>query len=314
MNWQPAMTPRQLCQRADIVQQVRQFFIVRDVLEVDTPLLMPTPVTDPYLETFSVSVMTDAGRKQRYLQTSPEYAMKRLLAGGSGSIFQLCKAFRDDELGRMHRAEFTMLEWYRIGFDDHQLMSEVSDLLCELLQCNRADQYSYQDVFMQVLGVDPHQIGTDQLRYLAKQHCHLCVQATLNRDDYLQLLFQHVIEPTLGKHAPAIVYDFPASQAALARLKRVNGVEVAARFEVYFQGVELANGYWELTDPTVQRQRFEQDLIRRQELGVSSVPIDTRLLGALEHGLPDCAGVALGFDRLLMLAMGANNINEVNTF
>jgi lysyl-tRNA synthetase class 2 len=315
MRWQPNMSLQQLQQRAQIIQQLRQFFAARQVLEVDTPLLMPTPVTDPYLDTFSVSVMTHQGRKARYLQTSPEYAMKRLLAAGSGSIYQLCKAFRDDELGRMHRAEFTMLEWYRVEFDDHQLMAEVSDFFCEILGCEAADQYSYYEVFDKALGINPHQVPTWQLAELAQQYCHLQVQTTaLNRDDYLQLLFQQVIEPNLGQQRPAIIYNFPASQAALARLKNVDNVSVAARFEAYIQGVELANGYWELTDAGIQQQRFMHDLARREEIGAQPVPIDTALLTALEQGLPNCAGVALGVDRLLMLAMECKHIDQVNAF
>jgi len=314
MDWQPNISPQHLHQRAHILSQVRQFFAARQVLEVDTPLLMPTPVTDPYLESFSVAVLNTHGRERRYLQTSPEYAMKRLLAAGSGSIYQLCKAFRDDELGRMHRAEFTMLEWYRIGFDDHQIMLEVSDFLSNLLGCEAADQYSYYAVFAEALDLDAHQVSTQQLAELAQHYCHWQGQAQLSRDDYLQLLFQQVIESQLGHDRPTIVYDFPASQAALARLKTVDNVSVAARFEVYMQGVELANGYWELTDATIQHQRFIQDLAHRQAIGMPTVPIDETLLAALEHGLPDCAGVALGFDRLLMLALDCDDIDQVNSF
>ena len=300
-----------LQQRANIIQKIRRFFAERNVLEVATPLLMPAPVTDPYLETFSVDVLTGKGRQTRYLQTSPEYAMKRFLANGSGCIYQICKAFRDDECGRLHRPEFTMLEWYRVGFDDDQLMQEVSKLLSLVLSCGEANKISYQSVFQRHLQINPLLIDTKELKALCDRHCHLNEDLALTRDDYLQLLFAQVIEPQLGQEVPVLVYDFPASQAALARLKQDRDVVVAARFEAYYRGIELANGYWELTDVDLQRKRFEADLVRRAEIGAKPVPIDEGLLEAMASGLPDCAGVALGIDRLIMLATGADAITAL---
>lgn len=292
-----------LTARAALYRQIRTFFAERQVVEVDTPLLADAPVTDPFLEALTV----EHQGKTQYLQTSPEYAMKRLLAAGSGDIYQLCKAFRAEEAGRLHRTEFTLLEWYRVGFDEHDLMAEMDALLQYTLSCLPAKKHTYQHLFEKYLEINPHTASEAALLAIAHQQLDL-VADHLNRDDYLMLLFSHRIEPHLGHEQPVFVYDYPASQAALAQCKQVDGQHVAARFEVFVNGVELANGYHELTDAAEQKRRFEKDLAVREQLGLPAVPIDEGLVQALEEGLPACAGVALGVDRLLMLRCGQNSL------
>ena len=284
--------------RAQVVQNIRAFFAERNVLEVDTPLMAAAPVTDPYLQAITARCMGQT----YYLQTSPEYAMKRLLAAGSGSIFQICKAFRDEESGRIHRPEFTLLEWYRVGFNDRQLMDEMDQLLQGLTGWAPALRISYQAVFERYVGINPHTIGLVAARaVLREQVGEVGGLSAPSLNDCLQLLFSAVIEPKLQAHDLVFVFDYPTAQAALAKRRVVDGQEVAARFEVYARGVELANGYDELTDPVEQRRRFEADLVLRQQQGLPLVPMDEALLQALEAGMPECAGVALGLDRVLML-------------
>lgn len=306
-SWEPSPSVEALRKRAELVAKTRQFFAERGVLEVDTPVMAHAPVTDPYLNALQVK----ANGQMHYLQTSPEYAMKRLLAAGSGSIYQLGKAFRDDEWGKLHSPEFTMLEWYQVGMDDQQLMQEVSDYLQAILQCMPSARVSYQACFETHCGINPHEATVASLTaVIHEQGVTLHSHDGLGRDDYLQLLFSACIEPNLGHDQPVLVYDYPQTQAALARHKWVDGQVVAARFELYFQGIELANGYHELTDLEIQLERFQQDLAVRKQQGLTEVPIDQKLLGALQQGLPDCAGVALGFDRLMMLALGHDQISD----
>jgi lysyl-tRNA synthetase class 2 len=241
--------------------------------------------------------------------------MKRLLAANSGPIFQICKAFRDGESGRHHNPEFTLLEWYRPGYDHHQLMDEMDDLLREILHKGSAERISYEEVFQQFIGVSPHDATAESLMDCAKSLGLNEVENldTTDRDDWLHLLMTHTIEPHIGSGNPTFVYDYPVSQSALARV-RPGDPPVAERFEVYVEGVELANGFHELTDIGEQRSRFLSDLKKRQDLGLEPVPIDERLLAALDAGLPACAGVALGVDRLVALAAGAKGLAEVVAF
>lgn len=302
--------------RAHLLLRTRAFFEARGVLEVETPVLGAAPVTDPHLHSLSCYLESPdlpAGRAC-YLQTSPEFAMKRLLASGSGAIYQLARVFRNRESGRLHNAEFTLLEWYRPGFDHHQLMDEVNELLGELLETPPAERISYQEAFVRHAGIDPHRAALDEIQEAARDRgAHPGSDLGEDRDTWLQLLLVHAVEPHLGAGRPTFLYDFPASQAALAKI-RDDDPPVAERFEVYFKGVELANGFHELTDAREQRRRFEADRVRRRELGLESVPLDERLLAALESGLPACAGVALGFDRLVLLAAGADRLDEVIAF
>lgn len=294
--------------RAAMVDRVRDFFAKRDVFEVDTPLLCPTTGTDIHIQ--SLQVLPGNG-VAGYLQTSPEFAMKKLLSKGSGSIYQIAKAFRGGEVGRLHRVEFTMLEWYRVGFDHFQLMDEVDALLGEILDVDVAERLTYQQAFKKYLDIDPHTASMDDLQACAVGQLGGVSPVNEDRDFWLQLLFSHGIEPKLGigyshasgKSRPTCVYHFPASQAALAKVVQEDGVEVAQRFEFYFQGVELANGYHELMDAQEQRRRFEADLAVRRRREMDLMAIDEDLLDALDNGFPDCAGVALGIDRLLMLSL-----------
>lgn len=315
-DWRPTASLKNLRRRAELLACLREFFAERGVLEVETPLMASATVTDLHLASFHVS------DPAYYLQTSPEFAMKRLLASGSGPIYQICKAFRRDEAGRFHNPEFTMLEWYRPGWDHHALMDEMDALLARALSDHPehappAERATYAELFKRHLGGDAHGDTPEQLARLAKeQGIDVIASDGMDRDTWLHLLWSHVVEPKLGRGCPTFVLDFPASQAALARIRPATdqAPAVAERFEVYVEGVELANGFHELADGAEQRRRFEEDLAERQRRGLSTPPMDERLLAALDSGFPDCAGVALGFDRLLMLATGAGHLAEVIAF
>ena len=313
-NWQPTAAINELRLRADILTNIRAFFMARDVLEVETPLMCHTSVTDPFIESIPAFYQAHPQEPAQrfYLQTSPEYAMKRLLAADSGSIFQLCKAFRQAENGRLHNPEFTMLEWYRIGFNHLQLMHEVDALLQTILQTQPADYITYQQLFHDQLNVDVQHDSLNTLQQCAIDN-HINVDAIItDRDTWLNLLLTHCIEPALGRERPCFIYDFPASQAALARMN-ADG-ETAARFEIYYHGMELANGFHELQNVDEQRRRFESNNAARTALQLETMPIDELFLSGLEAGLPDCSGVALGIDRLVMLAAEKTTIHDVISF
>ena len=312
-SWQPTASIENLKLRASYLAKVRAFFATRGVLEVETPLLCQHAVTDPHMPIMQAD--NPCGGDQHYfLQSSPEYAMKRLLAAGSGPIYQLCKAFRGGEQGSRHNSEFSMLEWYRPGFDHVALMAEVSDLMVAILNCPPAEQFSYREVFERHLAIDPHRACLQDLQRLAQQHIDIQMSSD-NRDDWLNLLIAEVIEPRLGFEAPVFIYDYPASQAALAKVAlNHQGDNVAHRFELYIKGVELANGYFELTDADEQAKRFQQEQSERDHLGNPAMRSDQFLLAALQHGMPECAGVALGFDRLMMLALNEPDIKNVISF
>ncbi|OGT58320.1 MAG: EF-P lysine aminoacylase GenX, partial [Gammaproteobacteria bacterium RIFCSPHIGHO2_12_FULL_42_10] len=306
--WRPSASLHTLRMRADVLKTIRNFFESRGVLEVETPLLSHTSVTDPFIDSMRVDLMTAC-----YLQTSPEYAMKRLLADGSGDIFQIAKAFRQDEVGRWHNPEFTMLEWYRVGFDHHDLMNEVDALLQLILKTAPALRVTYAEVFRKYCDIDVHYATLDALIQCANAHHILVDPMGLNRDAWLELLMSSVIEPQFAAVRPVFLYDFPASQAALARIKPGNPA-TASRFEVYFKGMELANGFHELQNVAEQRQRFENNLKVRRERALPELPIDEYFLAALAYGLPDCAGIALGIDRLLMIKAEKEQIAEIMSF
>ncbi|GJM07554.1 MAG: elongation factor P--(R)-beta-lysine ligase [marine bacterium B5-7] len=291
--------------RAQLFATIRQFFAERSVLEVDTPLLALASIPDPHVHSFQ----TDWLGNTLYLQTSPEFSMKRLLVDGSGSIYQICKAFRHEEVGRFHQPEFTMLEWYRVGFSLPQLMQEVESLVQTVLPSQAAVTLSYQGVFEQYLNLNPHIVSCDKLKEIALQH-QLDIDLGDDKNAWLDLLFTHVIEPQLAAHDLVFIHRYPAAQAALAKLDP-NNPALALRFELYVRGVEIANGFHELQDAVEQRQRFENENQRRFEQGLPLVPLDEAFLLALEKGLPDCCGVALGVDRLLMLMTEAEYINDV---
>lgn len=316
LAWQPSSPISHLKQRAKIIASIRQFFAERDVLEVDTPAMSHATVTDVHLHTFNTQFIgPDYSQGQTvYLMTSPEFHMKRLLAAGSGSIYQINKAFRNEENGRFHNPEFTMLEWYRIGFDHHDLMAEMDALLQQVLSCQPCEKITYQQAFFDVLNVCPLEASIEELRQAAAVlGLSDIAESEQDRDTLLQLLFSVGIEPKIGQNSPVMVYDFPASQAALAKINQVDP-RVADRFEVYFKGIELANGFHELDDAKEQLSRFESDNQQRIKVGLKPQPIDHHLIAALEAGLPQCAGVALGIDRLIMLAIGCDHIDQVTSF
>lgn len=314
MTWQPTTSLEALQSRARLNRVIREFFARRDVLEVETPLLCHSTATDPLLQSFAVP----SGRDTLFLQTSPEFPMKRLLAAGSGPIYQLGKAFRCEETSRLHNPEFTLLEWYRPGWTLEQLVDEVEALVLNAaaafgVEMQPFARFTHAQIFGQVLGLNPHTCSEADL--LAAAHRHINGDfASLDRNGLLDLLMSHVVEPALPASG-AFVVDFPASQAALSRKKTLpDGSEVAQRAELYIGGMEIANGYQELVDAAEQRVRFEADLAYRKRHDLPALPVPDLLLGALEQGLPESAGVALGVDRLLMVLTGASHISKVVGF
>lgn len=307
--WQPSASIELLRERARLITKIRHFFTQREYLEVETPIMARYGTTDVYLSNIKAQF-----RNTSYcLQTSPEYHMKRLLAAGSGPIFQLARVFRDDELGRWHNPEFTLLEWYQLGINHHELMDEVDLFLQAILQSKPMIRKTYQQAFLEACNIDPFTASLEQLRQVLSVYdlAYVLPENEQDRDQYLFLLMSHVVEPFLGKEpVPVAVYNFPASQASLAQINQ----GIAERFEVYYQGVELANGFHELTDVNAQAQRFALDQKIREEKGFAPVEADQYLLAALEHGLPSCSGVALGIDRLLALALRQPAIASVISF
>ena len=319
--WRPSADLVTLRLRAELLARIRAFFAAREVLEVETPMLSAAAITEPNLACFSTVYSGPGSRygQTLYLHTSPEFPMKRLLAAGSGCIYQIARVFRDGEAGRRHNPEFTLLEWYRVGFDHHRLMDEVAELATTLLAGRLAlakpERLSYQELFQHHLDLNPHRARVAELATRAEAR-GVPIPPGMPAEDadpWLDLLLTHCIEPCLGAGRLTFVYDYPASQAALARL-RPGDPPVGERFEVYLNGVELANGFHELGDADEQHRRFEAENAARRTLGLPLMPIDENLLAALAAGLPDCAGVALGFDRLAMLAAGRESLAEVLAF
>ena len=321
-DWQPTAALEVLKLRARLLERIRAFFSERGVLEVETPVLSSAATTDPALATLATRYTGPLfpHGSTLYLHTSPEFPMKRLLAADSGSIYQICKVFRDGEAGRLHNPEFTMLEWYRVGFDHHRLMDETDELVTRLLaptmSLDAPERLSYREAFQRHAGLDPHTASGGDFAAAAKANNIGVPPELLAQNDlavWRDLLLTHVVEPMLGQGRLTFIYDYPASQASLARIQP-GDPPLAARFELYLNGIELANGFHELADADEQRTRFERQLHARAASGQPVVPLDERLLAALAYGLPDCSGVAVGFDRLVMLAAGARTIAEVLAF
>lgn len=307
-DWQPTASLNNLRRRAQLLADIRAFFAARQVLEVDTPVLSNVGVTDVNLTNIRT---TDGG----FLQTSPEYAMKRLLAAGMGDCYQLGHVFRQDESGARHNAEFSLLEWYRLGWDDAQLMDEVAQLCREVSGQPElaAERLSYLEAFVQAGLPDPHRADVTELR--AAVHQHLAADShDWQRDDCLDALMALVVEPSLPADQLTFITHYPASQAALAQFETQDELTLARRFELYWGAMELANGYFELTDAAEQQRRFAEDQQRRKALQLPEAEMDQRLLAAMQAGLPDCAGVALGVDRLLMRILGEDRIAAVLPF
>jgi len=320
MSWQPTLSWENAQKRAQILRTVRQFFTDRGVTEVETPALSLGTVTDVHLDALSCryNFLADSNHSQTaelYLQTSPEFHMKRLLASGYGCIFQIAKAFRHEEAGRHHNPEFTMLEWYRLGFDHFDLMDEVGELLKEILKCSTPGRITYQQLFIEYVDIDPLIAESEALLAVISEHNKISdwLITESNKDILLQFIFSEIIEPKIGNVTPCFVYNFPQSQASLAKICPEDN-RVAQRFECYFKGIELVNGFNELTDADNQTQRFHEDNKQRVKLGMEAKPIDRNFIAALEHGLPQCSGVALGIDRLIMLALQATHIEQVISF
>lgn len=315
-NWQPAASLEMLRERANLLQQIRDYFLDHKLLEVETPLLSTHGTTDPAVESFNCRYSGPllGERQQLYLHTSPEFPMKRLLAAGSSSIYQICRVFRQGEFGRFHNPEFTLLEWYRLGFDHHQLMDDVSALIGTIVPDIKQTRLSYRALFERFVGIDPHSASVAQLQNVASERGVSGIeQLQLSSvDGWLDLLLTHVIEPQMPDGL-CFIYDYPESQASLSRVRK-GAPSVAERFELYLDGVEVANGFHELTDGVEQGRRFEAENQSRKDLGLDPVPQDHFLLQAMAQGLPACAGVALGIDRLLMWKVGAKSLQEVISF
>jgi lysyl-tRNA synthetase class 2 len=326
-DWRPTATREMLELRAALLARTRSFFAARGVLEVDTPLVVNAPVTDVHIHSARVTLEPDASastldgatspsaKREFFLHTSPEYAMKRLLAAGVGDIYQICHVVRALERGRLHNAEFTLVEWYRLGYSLDALMSEVDALVREQLgpaaAARRTRRVSYREAFIERLALDPFTASLEEL--MASARGAGFTGSPTGRDELLELLMGTAVGPQLGREGLTFVYGYPATQAALAQLDPRDR-RAAQRFELYCDGIELANGFHELSSASEQRQRFEKEREERRRLGLTDTALDERLLAALEAGLPDCCGVALGFDRTVMLAAGAERIDAVLPF
>ncbi|MZR64217.1 EF-P lysine aminoacylase EpmA [Alcanivorax sp. DP30] len=304
-DWQPTASPEAMKARAELLCTVRAFFAARDVLEVDTPQLAHYGVSDPHIQCIPVP-------GYGYLQSSPEYHMKRLLAAGSGPIYQICKAFRDGEAGGRHNPEFTMLEWYRPDFELDDLVSECLALFSALFPGTQSKAYRFRDLFRHVNGLDPL-TATDSDLIAHAESCG--APQGLNKTAAVDYLMATRVEEALPDEQLSVVTGFPGWAAALAQTHEDDdGTLIARRFEIYFRGLELANGYQELTDPVEQRRRFEQDNTLRQQHDIPTMDADPYLLAAMDQGLPACSGVAMGVERLLMAQQGSGKIDDVIAF
>jgi len=315
-NWQPNISLQVLKARAELLSLARVFFQKINCLEVETPTLSGSTTSDPNIESFS----TRQHQQTYYLHTSPEFPMKRLLAAGSGAIYQICKVFRQGEAGRYHNPEFTMIEWYQPGLNYHALMQQVDEfvayLLNDVFSLKNTIHISYKDAFEKYVQVNPFVATNNELLEVLKKHKieFYNNEQSLDKDALLDLIISQLIQTQLPANTPVFIFDYPASQAALAKIRQQDSYQVAERFELFINGVELANGYQELLDASEQQQRFEAENKKRTTAGLKTIPIDQHLIAALASGIPMVSGVAMGFDRLLMLAMQKESINEVIAF
>ncbi len=323
-QWKPACDLKYLRLRAQMLEAIRFFFNRRAVLEVETPLLCQATGTDPQLDFFSSYYHCDANKKQikdkvLYLQTSPEFAMKRLLAAGSGSIFQICKAFRNGESGSIHNPEFTILEWYRLGFSLNELMDEVAELILELLYKQVANtvvqKISYVELFEKHTGLDPLVFCQNTYQHYAENN-GISDAISICGNDYsmwLDFIFSFKVQTALNSSCLSMVYHYPAIQSSLARLNPQDP-RVADRFEVFVNGVEIGNGFFELSDAIEQEKRFDKENLIRESKGIEQVNKDRLFLDALNSGLPECSGIALGVDRILMIKAKKKSLDDVMAF
>jgi len=312
-HWKPNTTIETLKCRAKLLTIARQFFQDNNYLEVDTPSLSQSTTPDPNIESF----VTEFNNTRYFLHTSPEFPMKRLLAAGSGAIYQICKVFRQGEAGRNHNPEFTLIEWYQPGMHYRALIEQVDKLVRLLLKANlplnETVLLTYKQAFEQFAGFNPLTASTEQLQTIIAENKIQLHQQTLTQDAYLDLIMSVIVQPNLPKDKPVFIYDYPATQAALANIRK-DKEHVAERFELFINGVELANGYQELLDASEQQQRFENENKQRLAAGQQIIPVDTHLIAALQQGMPMVSGVALGFERILMLATDKNSIQDAIAF
>lgn len=317
VQWKPTAKVETLRERAKLIKKIREFFYERNVLEVDTPTLCSASVTDPHIESFITNYVSHGETKDFFLQTSPESALKRLLAAGIGDVYQIAHAYRNSEFGQKHNPEFTMLEWYRVDKDYMYLLEEVDVFLQYILKTETATIISYKELFRQILDINPLKSTFYQLEELVIEKNILKKEQLIgfNKKDLLDIIFSHLIEPKIGLDKPIAVYDFPEELSAMSTIKTVDGdSKVAMRFEFYYKGYELANGYNELRDADEQLERFKLDIEQRKDNNLLIPKIDYKLISALEHGLPKCTGVAIGLDRIVMLALNCKNIKDVIAF
>jgi lysyl-tRNA synthetase class 2 len=317
-GWRPTCAIELMRLRAQMLADIRKFFAERSVLEVETPLLSHSTGTDPQLEFFTTEYCLSPLRQTLFLQTSPEFAMKRLLAAGSGSIYQIGKAFRNGESGRFHNPEFTMLEWYRVGFTLPRLMDEIAELMGGLFSgqsLQETQKVSYQEVFVSFTGLNPLVFSYQgycafAIKYQLPEAVDICGH---DHAVWLDFIFSHKVQPHLGRNALCMVYGYPACQSSLARTNEHNE-QLTERVELFINGIELGNGYHELSDAEEQNRRFDRELAIRQQKKLPVVVKDKHLIAALESGLPECSGMAIGLDRLLMLLSGSASIDDVLSF
>lgn len=314
-SYAPSMSLEMAHKRAQMLIQIRQFFAERQVLEVQTPLMSQAGNTDVFVPSISTNVTVQDKPQTHYLHTSPEFAMKRMLASWKVAIYQICPVFRDNEVGSRHNSEFTMLEWYRPGFDLEALAAELSDLLATVYrQPQNLKHYSYSQAFVDYVGIHPLTASLETIKATAEENALGGLDLGEDRQGWLDVLFSHLVEPNLGYQSPTLITDYPPATAALAKVETdEQGNEVAKRFELYINGIEIANAYDELADGAALQARFEADNEERARRGLPMMPIDERLVAACDH-LPACSGIALGIDRLLMVVTGAKSIDEVIGF
>lgn len=310
-TYQPTCTLQTAQARAAMYTTIRQFFAERQVLEVQTPVMSQAGNTDIFLQSVSSNVTVADHPTTYYLHTSPEFAMKRLLAAWQVPMYQICPVFRDNEIGSRHNIEFTMLEWYRPNFSLDELAKETNDLVSAVLGYPVIfDHYRYVDAFMDFVKIHPFNASCDTLKAIAKDN-GLNIDLGEDHQGWLDLLFSHLVEPNLGKALPTLIYDYPVATAALAKtVTDKDGNRVARRFELYINGLEIANAYDELADGQALRLRFNEDNVARKKRGLPVMPIDENLLAACD-ALPACSGIALGIDRLLMIKTGKTHIRDV---
>ncbi|WWO97910.1 MAG: elongation factor P--(R)-beta-lysine ligase [Candidatus Dasytiphilus stammeri] len=313
--FQPTASIKNLLNRAVIIAEIRRFFLEKNIIEVDTPSLSNFTVTDVHLSSFKTSLVGPGYSHglDMYLITSPEYHMKRLLVAGIGAIYQICHSFRNGEIGRYHNPEFNILEWYRPNYNIFQMMNEVNELLQQILNSNKAEILSYQEFFIRYLNIDPLITDINHLREIVKNTTNLIDIEREDYDNLLEILFSTIVESKNCSEVPLFIYHFPASQAGLAAINHEDP-RIAERFELYYKGLELANGFLELTNSKEHRKRFMLDNCKRTANGLQKQTIDENFILAIEKGLPHCSGVALGIDRLIMLALKATRISDVIAF